>query len=80
MMSHGKKSSHTKWLCKYHIIFTSKYRRKIIYDKIHNDIGKIQRDLCKWKGIGIIEGHMMPEHIHMLVSIPSKYSVSAIIG
>ncbi len=76
----AKSLAHTKWLCKYHIVFAPKYRRKIIYGKIRQDVGKILRDLCKWKGIEILEGHMMPDHIHMLVSIPPKYSISAVMG
>ena len=72
--------AHTKWLCKYHIVFTPKYRRKIIYHELRADIQKIIKDLCKWKGIEIIEGHMMPDHIHLLLSIPPKYSVSQVMG
>lgn len=68
--------AHTKWVCKYHIVFTPKYRRKIIYYELRQDIQNIIKDLCKWKGIEIIEGHMMPDHVHLLVSIPPKYSVS----
>lgn len=72
--------AHTKWVCKYHIVFTPKYRRKIIYYELRQDIQNIIKDLCKWKGIEIIEGHMMPDHVHLLVSIPPKYSVSQIMG
>ena len=72
--------AHTKWLCKYHIVFTPKYRRKIIYYELREDIQKIIIDLCKWKGIEIIEGHMMSDHIHLLLSIPPKYSISQIMG
>ena len=72
--------AHTKWLCKYHLVFTPKYRRKIIYKQIREDIREIIRDLCKWKGVNIIEGHMMPDHIHLLVSIPPKYRVSQFMG
>lgn len=68
--------AHTKWVCKYHIVFTPKYRRKIIYYELRADIQKIINDLCKWKGVEIIEGHMMPDHIHLLVEIPPKMSVS----
>ena len=68
--------AHTKWVCKYHIVFTPKYRRKVIYNSIKADIREIIRDICKWKGVEILEGHLMPEHIHMLVAIPPKYSVS----
>ena len=67
--------SHTKWLCKYHIVFTPKYRRKVIYNQYRRDLGEILRMLCQWKGVEIIEGHLMPDHVHMLVSIPPKLSV-----
>ena len=72
--------AHTKWMCKYHIVFTPKYRRKIIYNQIRKDIGEIMHELCKYKGVEIIEGHMMPDHVHMLLSIPTKYSVSSVMG
>jgi len=72
--------AHTKWLCRYHIVFTPKYRRKIIYKQIRADIREIIKDLCKWKGVEIIEGHMTPDHIHLLVSIPPKYSISQFMG
>ncbi len=72
--------AHTKWLCKYHIVFTPKYRRKIIYNELRADIKGIIKDLCKWKGVEIIEGHMMSDHVHLLLSIPPKYSVSQVMG
>jgi putative transposase len=72
--------SHTTWNCKYHIVFAPKYRRQIIYGKIKNDIGKILRKLCEWKGVEIIEAEACPDHIHMLVSIPPKISVSSFMG
>ena len=72
--------AHTKWMCKYHIVFAPKYRRKIIYNQIRKDIGEIMHELCKYKGVEIIEGHMMPDHIHILLSIPPKYSVSSVMG
>ncbi len=67
--------AHTRWTCKYHIVLTPKYRRKVIYNELRRNIQQIIKDLCKWKGVEIIEGHMMPDHIHMLVSIPPKMSV-----
>ena len=70
--------AHTKWNCKYHIVFAPKYRRQVIYGKIKADIGQILRKLCEHKGIEIIEANACPDHIHMLVSIPPKYSVSQI--
>ena len=72
--------AHTKWMCKYHIVFTPKYRRKIIYNQYRRDLGSILRQLCNYKGVEIIEGHLMPDHVHMLVSIPPKLSVSSFMG
>ena len=72
--------AHTKWMCKYHIVFTPKYRRKVIYNEIKADIRDIIKNLCSWKGVEIIEGHMMPDHVHLLLSIPPKYSVSQVMG
>ena len=72
--------SHCKWNCKYHIVFAPKYRRKAIYDKIKVDIGQILRKLCKWKGVEIIEAELCPDHVHMLVKIPPKYSVATFMG
>ena len=72
--------SHTKWRCKYHIVFAPKYRRQVIYGKIRADIGKILRKLCEQKGIDILEAEACPDHIHMLVSIPPKMSVSSVMG
>lgn len=72
--------SHTTWECKYHLIFAPKYRRQIIYGKIKQDVGKIIRDLCERKGIEIIEAELCKDHVHMLVRIPPKYSVSEIMG
>ena len=69
--------AHTKWMCKYHIVFTPKYRRKVIYNQYKADIRDIIKQLCSYKGVEIIEGHLMPDHIHMLVSIPPKISVSS---
>ena len=72
--------SHTKWLSKYHIVFTPKYRRKIEFNQYKRDIVDIIKRLCKYKGVEIIEGHIMPDHIHLLLSIPPKYSVSSFMG
>ena len=67
--------AHTKWNCKYQIVFTPKYRRKAIYGQLKADIGKILRELCTWKEVEIIEATVMPDHIHLYVSIPPKISV-----
>jgi putative transposase len=72
--------AHTKWECKYHIVFAPKYRRQIIYGKIKADIGQMLRKLCEYKGVEIIEAEACKDHIHMLVSIPPKYSVAQIMG
>ena len=72
--------SHTKWNCKYHIVFCPKYRRQEIYGKIKEDAGKILRKLCEAKGVEIIEAEACPDHIHMLVSIPPHLSVAQFMG
>ena len=72
--------SHTRWNCKYHIVFIPKYRRKAIYGKLRADIGVILRQLCAYKDVEIIEAHAMRDHIHMLVKIPPKIEVSSFIG
>ena len=71
---------HTTWRCQYHIVFAPKYRRMVVYGQIKQDIGQILRRLCEQKGIEIIEAQACPDHIHMLLSIPPKYSVSQIMG
>ena len=71
---------HTKWRCQYHIVFAPKYRRQAIYKEIKTDIGKILRKLCEQKGVNIIEAEACPDHIHMLIEIPPKYSVAQIMG
>ena len=72
--------SHTTWNCKYHVVFAPKYRRCAFYSGRRLEIGQILRELCKWKGIGILEAEVCPDHIHMLIMIPPKYSVSSIMG
>jgi putative transposase len=72
--------AHTKWNCKYHIVFAPKYRRQIIYGKIKADIGKMLRKLCEYKQIEILEAEACKDHIHMLISVPPKYSISQIMG
>lgn len=72
--------SHSKWNCKYHIVFAPKYRRQIIYGQIKVDIGRILRTLCERKGVEIIEANACKDHIHMLVSIPPKLSVAQFMG
>ena len=72
--------SHTRWNCKYHIVFIPKYRRKEIYGKLRANIGQIIRQLCEYKDVEIIEAHAMSDHIHMLVKIPPKLAVSTFMG
>ena len=72
--------SHTRWNCQYHIVFTPKYRRKAIYRKLRRDIGTYLRRLCDYKGVEIVEAQACPDHIHMLVKIPPKISVSSFMG
>ena len=72
--------AHTKWNCKYHIVFAPKYRRKVFYEEHREEIRDIIRQLCSWKGVEIIEGEICPDHIHLLLSIPPKYSISAFMG
>ena len=72
--------AHTKWNCNYHIVFAPKYRRQVIYGKLKKDIGKILRDLCARKGVEIIEAELCIDHVHMLVKIPPKMSISSFMG
>ncbi len=79
-MDDVKSLAHTKWNCKYHVVFAPKYRRKVFYEEKRIEIGAILRELCRWKGVEIIEAEVCPDHIHMLVSIPPKMSVSGFMG
>lgn len=72
--------SHTRWNCRYHIVFAPKFRRKVFYEGRRLQIGKILSDLCKWKGVNLVEGEACPDHIHILVEIPPKMSVSGFMG
>ena len=79
-MNDSSSLAHTKWNCKYHIVFAPKYRRKVFYQEKRQAIGKILRQLCEWKGVNIIEAEVCPDHVHMLVEIPPKISVSSFMG
>ena len=79
-MNDSKRLAHTRWNCKYHIVFAPKYRRKEFYGEKRAEIGKILRELCGWKGVNIIEAEVCVDHIHMLVEIPPKMSVSSFMG
>jgi putative transposase len=72
--------SHVRWECKYHVVIIPKYRRKMLYGKLRAKIGSILRDLCKQKGVELLEGHAMPDHIHMCLSVPPRYSIAYVIG
>ncbi len=72
--------SHVRWECKYHVVFIPKYRRKVAYGKRRQQIGAILRDLCVQKGIELLEGHAVLDHVHLVLSIPPKYSVAYTIG
>ena len=72
--------SHVRWDCKYHVVIVPKYRKKVIYGKIKTKIGPILRKLCQQRGISLLEGHTMPDHIHMCLSVPPKFSIAHTIG
>ena len=72
--------SHTKWNCKYHIVFIPKRRKKVIFGKLRKHLGQLFQELAKQKGCKIEEGHLMPDHVHMCISIPPKYAVSNVVG
>lgn len=79
-MNDIKSLAHTKWNCKYHIVFAPKYRRQVFYGEKRREVGNILRRLCEWKGVMIIEAEVCPDHIHMLLEIPPKMSVSGVVG
>lgn len=80
MSNDNKSLTHTTWNCKYHVVFAPKFRRKIFYGEKKAEIGKILRELCGWKGVNIIEAEVCPDHIHMLLEIPPKMSISSFMG
>ena len=79
-MNDIKSLAHTKWNCKYHVVFAPKYRRQVFYGEKRKAIGEILQKLCEQKGVGIVEAEVCPDHIHMLLEIPPKMSVSGEIG
>ena len=79
-MNDNNSLAHTSWNCKYHIVFAPKYRRMVFYNEFKTEVGKILRELCNWKQVKIIEAEVCPDHIHMLVEIPPKMSVSSFVG
>ena len=79
-MHEWKSLSHVRWDCKYHIVIVPKYRQRVLYGKTKQKIGEILRDLCRHRGVKILEGHAMSDHVHMCLSIPPKYSIASTIG
>ena len=72
--------SHVRWECKYHIVIIPKYRRKVLYGRVRREVGRILRELCEQRGVELVEGKAMPDHVHMCLSIPPKFSVAHTIG
>jgi putative transposase len=79
-MKDWQSMAHVKWECKYHIVFIPKYRKKKLYGQVRKRIGEIFQELCRYKDIEILEGHAMPDHVHMCLSVPPKYSISMTVG
>jgi len=79
-MGNVQSLSHARWECKYHVVWIPKCRRKILYSKLREHLGKVLRDLARQKESQILEGHLQPDHVHMLISIPPKYAVSQLVG
>jgi len=79
-MQEYQSQSHVKWECKYHVVWCPKYRRKKLYGKVRRRFGEIMHDLCRQKGVTLVEGHAQPDHVHLCLSIPPKYSVAGIVG
>ena len=79
-MHNWESLSHVRWDCKYHIVFVPKYRKKVMYGKFRQKVGEVLRNLCWQRGVELLEGHAMPDHIHLCLAIPPQFSVSAVIG
>ena len=79
-MSRFRKLSHTIWHCEYHVVWIPKYRKKVLYGELRKHVGGVLRELALQKECKVLEGHLMPDHVHMLISIPPKYSVSQVVG
>ena len=79
-MKEWQSLAHVRWECKYHIVFVPKYRKKVLYGRTRQQMGQILRQLCRQKGIEIMEGHAMPDHIHLVLRIPPKFSVARVVG
>ena len=79
-MKEWQSLAHVRWECKYHVVFVPKYRKKVMYGRTRKVLGKILRQLCRQKGVDIVEGHAVPDHIHLVLSIPPKFSVAMVVG
>jgi putative transposase len=79
-MDHSSSLNHSRWECKYHVVWIAKYRRKTLYGQVRKYLGEVFRDLARGKESEVLEGHLMPDHVHMLISIPPKYAVAQVIG
>src|SRR5512141_3178374 len=79
-MNEYESLNHTKWECKYHVVFIPKYRRKALYGELRSHLGQVFRELAQQKGSRIEEGHLMPDHVHMMIAIPPKYAVAQVVG
>jgi len=79
-MKDWQTQGHVRWDCKYHVVLVPKYRSRKVFERVRGQVGKILRELCRQKGIGLLEGKAMPDHVHMLLSVPPKYSVAMSIG
>ena len=79
-MKEWQSLAHVRWECKYHIVFVPKYRKKVLYGRTRRQVGQILRQLCRQKGVEILEGHAMPDHIHLVLRIPPKFSVALVVG
>jgi putative transposase len=72
--------SHVRWDCKYHVVFAPKYRQKVLYAKLRKKVGAILRELCRQRGVDLVEGSLRPDHVHMCLSVPPKFSIAFVIG
>ena len=79
-MKDWQSQAHVKWECKYHVVIVPKYRKKVLYGNIRREMGKIMRQLCRQKDIELLEGKAMPDHVHMLLSVPPRYSIAMTVG
>ena len=79
-MREWQSQSHVRWYCRYHIVIVPKYRKKVIFGQLRKEIGGVLRELCRQEGVELVEGHAMPEHVHLCLSIPPKYSVAHTVG